>query len=55
MATGVGAGTYFVRVKAINGDTIGLASNEVSLTVSAATGSTVTLAGTPAPVRQRRM
>ena len=38
VATGVGAGTYFVRVKAMNGEAIGPASNEVRLTVSASSG-----------------
>jgi hypothetical protein len=38
LATGVGAGTYYVRVKAMYGEAIGLASNEVRLTVSGASG-----------------
>jgi len=32
-ATGVGAGTYFVRVRAVNGPAVGGASNEITLVV----------------------
>ena len=35
-ATGVGAGTYFVRVRAVNGSAVGGASNEITMVVTGA-------------------
>lgn len=47
VATGVGAGTYFVRVRGMNGEAIGPASNEVRLTVSASSGPCYGAPGAP--------
>ncbi len=47
VATGVGAGTYFVRVKAVNGAGIGPASNEVRLTVVGASSPCPSAPGAP--------
>ncbi len=47
VATGVGAGTYFVRVKGMNGGAIGPASNEIRSTVSASSGPCYGAPGAP--------